>query len=361
MDYTGKQAPARIRVANNNFSNGIAALRYITALLSTGSFAATETSTTNQIAITDDITNNAINYNVYRLTLVDNVDTTHKEYVYIPSANLSLLTNQDEGIPSTSSLFSAIKSSIENVYISNENNSCTLTAIEYITQRNTIFPTQVNVFSAGGGDPGSITTIALDITATENGSYSYTPPENYAYNKVRLTVNVPTSGGGGSLPIFTGGGFYGMAYYEGNYARRENTFYYTYKWTPVSSFYVVKTTPLSLTIPAYNGMILIRVSRTNPNSVDFVFFNNSGTVNIDFDDQAYRFVYLIGNNSIPPVEGTYNIYQFTGIQTFPGVGITTEITPSTPSDIQYYYIDDLPLVVDWPEAFYDPDEPENEN
>lgn len=221
MDYTGKLAPTRIRIDQNQSEEASAALSNICNALSAGQQLVETGEYTDYKTVTTFPDNSAINYNVYRLTLIDNVDDSVKEYVYIPSAKLSLLTNNLDYIPSSSTIFTQIANYIQPYYRSRLNNLCTLTAIEYVNQRNTIFPSQVgtatfapkqvkeiSVISNGqtivNPDSGYILgrviintnvpetpTQSAEETYTANGEYNILPDIGYALDSVLITVNVP--------------------------------------------------------------------------------------------------------------------------------------------------------------------------
>ena len=63
------------------------------------------------------------------------------------------------------------------------NNLCTLTAIEYVNQRNTLFPSQI-----GGATfaPQQVKT----VNVTENGQIIVNPDPGYILGRVIVNVNV---------------------------------------------------------------------------------------------------------------------------------------------------------------------------
>ena len=183
MDYTGKLAPVRIRIDQNDSENASNALGNICNLLSKGQQIVETGEYTDYQIVTAFPDNSAMNYNVFRLTLVDNVDNSNKEYVYIPSANLSLLVDNLDYIPSSSALFTQIAGYIQPYYRSRLNNLCTLTAIEYVNQRNTLFPSQI-----GGATfaPQQVKT----VNVTENGQIIVNPDPGYILGRAIINVDV---------------------------------------------------------------------------------------------------------------------------------------------------------------------------
>lgn len=186
MDYTGKLAPVRIRIDQNDAESASSALSNIINLISNGR-QIVETGEYNDYQIIQSFPDNsANNFNCFRLTLVDNMDSSVKEYVYIPSAKLEVLSNNLEYIPDTSSLFQQIASYIQPYYKSRLGNGCTLTAIDYVIQRNTIFPSQIGAATFA---PQQVKTTNI----TENGSYTVEPDPGYILGRNIINVNVPSS------------------------------------------------------------------------------------------------------------------------------------------------------------------------
>lgn len=223
MDYSGKLAPVRMRIDSSQSEAASAALSNLCNILSLGKQIVETGEYTDYQIVTAFPDNSAINYNVYRLTLVDNIDPSNKEYMYIPSANLSLLNDNLDYIPDTSSTFTQIAGYVQPYYRSRLGNGCTLTAIEYVNQRNTIFPSQVgtatfapqqvkttNITENGqyivNPDSGyimgrniinvnvaSYPTQTKSVTYTENGDYTITPDTGYLLANASITVNVTSS------------------------------------------------------------------------------------------------------------------------------------------------------------------------
>ena len=223
MDYSGKLAPVRMRIDSSQSEAASAALSNLCNILSLGKQIVETGEYTDYQIVTAFPDNSAINYNVYRLTLVDNIDPSNKEYMYIPSANLSLLSDNLDYIPDTSSTFTQIAGYVQPYYRSRLGNGCTLTAIEYVNQRNTIFPSQVgtatfapqqvkttNITENGqyivNPDSGyimgrniinvnvaSYPTQTKSVTYTENGDYTITPDTGYLLANASITVNVTSS------------------------------------------------------------------------------------------------------------------------------------------------------------------------
>lgn len=188
MDYTGKLAPVRIRIDQNDAESASSALSNIINLISNGR-QIVETGEYNDYQIIQSFPDNsANNFNCFRLTLVDNMDSSVKEYVYIPSAKLEVLSNNLEYIPDTSSLFQQIASYIQPYYKSRLGNGCTLTAIDYVIQRNTIFPSQIGAATFA---PQQVKTTNI----TENGSYTVEPDPGYILGRNIINVNIPSSSG----------------------------------------------------------------------------------------------------------------------------------------------------------------------
>lgn len=183
MDYTGKLAPVRMRIDQNQSEEASSALSNICNLLSKGQQIVETGDYTDYKTVTAFPDNSAMNYNVFRLTLVDNVDNSNKEYVYIPSANLSVLVDNLDYIPPSSALFTQIAGYIQPYYRSRLNNLCTLTAIEYVNQRNTLFPSQIGTATFA---PQQVKT----INVTENGQVIINPDSGYILGRVIINVNV---------------------------------------------------------------------------------------------------------------------------------------------------------------------------
>lgn len=183
MDYTGKLAPVRMRIDQNQSEEASSALSNICNLLSKGQQIVETGDYTDYKIVTAFPDNSAMNYNVFRLTLVDNVDNSNKEYVYIPSANLSVLVDNLDYIPPSSALFTQIAGYIQPYYRSRLNNLCTLTAIEYVNQRNTLFPSQIGTTTFA---PQQVKTINI----TENGQVIINPDSGYILGRVIVNVNV---------------------------------------------------------------------------------------------------------------------------------------------------------------------------
>ena len=183
MDYTGKLAPVRIRIDQNQSEEASSALSNICNLLSKGQQIVETGEYTDYKIVTAFPDNSAMNYNVFRLTLVDNVDKSNKEYVYIPSANLSVLVDNLDYIPPSSALFTQIAGYIQPYYRSRLNNLCTLTAIEYVNQRNTLFPSQIGTATFA---PQQVKTINI----TENGQVIINPDPGYILGRVIINVDV---------------------------------------------------------------------------------------------------------------------------------------------------------------------------
>lgn len=318
MDYTGKLAPTRIRIDQNQSEEASTALSNICNALSAGQQLVETGEYTDYKTVTTFPDNSAINYNVYRLTLIDNIDDSVKEYVYIPSAKLSLLTNNLDYIPSSSTIFTQIANYIQPYYRSRLNNLCTLTAIEYVNQRNTIFPSQVgtatfapkqvkeiSVTSNGqtivNPDSGYIlgrviinTTVQptpeteKTVSITSNGTTEIYPPDGYTLSKVIANVNVPETQTRSVAETYTANGEYNILP-DAGYAfdsvlitvavpPRPLTRFYLYpNFYLLSEFIKVDGSP-TINMPRLTGeslIIIYPLPGTNQYSIYFYYFRSS--------------------------------------------------------------------------------------
>ena len=203
MDYSGKLAPVRMRIDSSQSEAASAALSNMCNILSLGKQIVETGEYTDYQVVTAFPDNSAINYNVFRLTLVDNIDSSVKEYMYIPSANLGLLSNNLDYIPDTSSTFSQIASYVQPYYRSRLGNGCTLTAIEYVNQRNTIFPSQVGTATFA---PQQVKTTNI----SENGQYIVNPDSGYIMGRNIINVDVPTYASQTKSVTYTSNGSYSI-------------------------------------------------------------------------------------------------------------------------------------------------------
>lgn len=201
MDYSGKLAPVRMRIDSDQSEAASAALSNLCNILSLGKQIVETGEYTDYQIVTAFPDNSAINYNVYRLTLVDNIDSSVKEYMYIPSANLGLLSDNLDYIPDTSSTFTQIASYVQPYYRSRLGNGCTLTAIEYVNQRNTIFPSQVGTATFA---PQQVKTTNI----SENGQYIVNPDSGYIIGRNIINVNVPNTPSQSKSATYTSNGNY---------------------------------------------------------------------------------------------------------------------------------------------------------
>lgn len=186
VDWSGRIAETRLRVSPDQINAASFALTDICNLLSEGKIVCETQEIKDRLNYGEFPSVNSPTFNVFRLTLTDNVYNDIHEYVYIPCAKLTVLTNNMEYIPVTSSLFKTIAFSIQPYYRSRAGNLCTLNSIEYVVQKNTIFPSQVGAATYA---PQQI----KDITITENGQTSVIPDNKFILSKVNITTNVPTT------------------------------------------------------------------------------------------------------------------------------------------------------------------------
>lgn len=182
LDYTGKLTETRIRIDQNQSEAASNALGDICNILSIGSQLVETGSYTDYKILQNFPQPNAVNYNTFKLTLTDNVDNSCQEYIYIPSAKLSLLVDNMEFIPITSDTFSQIANLIQPYYKSRLGNLCTLNSIEYVIQRNTLFPSQVGAATFA---PQQVKEITLNGTQTA----IIEPDPKYILGRVIVHVN----------------------------------------------------------------------------------------------------------------------------------------------------------------------------
>lgn len=180
-DATGQTAPVRMRIDGNQSDEASAALQDCVNLLSNGK-AIVETGEYYDYMVVQNVDPQSMRYKTYRLTLSDSV-TAYKEYVYIPCANTSLLIDDPNYISPGSTLFTQVAQLIEPYYKSRLGNSCSLVAIEYIIQRNTIFPSQVGAATYA---PQQVKTVSI----TENGQTIIEPDSGYILGRIIVITNV---------------------------------------------------------------------------------------------------------------------------------------------------------------------------
>lgn len=180
-DATGQTAHVRMRVAAEHLDPASLALQNCVDLLSNGS-PITETGEYYNYIIVQNIDPHSMRFNTYRLTLSDTI-TAYKEYIYVPCANTTLLTESPNSISPDSTLFTQVAGFIEPYYKSRLGNPCTLVAIEYIIQNNTIFPSQVGAATYA---PQQVKSVSI----TSNGQTIIEPDPGYILGRAIVTTSV---------------------------------------------------------------------------------------------------------------------------------------------------------------------------
>lgn len=200
-DATGQTAPVRMRIDGNQSDEASAALQDCVNLLSNGK-AIVETGEYYDYMVVQNVDPQSMRYKTYRLTLSDSV-TAYKEYIYIPCANTSLLIDDPNYISPGSTLFTQVAQLIEPYYKSRLGNSCSLVAIEYIIQRNTIFPSQVGAATYAPQQVKS-------VTITDNGQTTIEPDSGYILGRAIVTTNVPETPTQSAEETYTANGEYNI-------------------------------------------------------------------------------------------------------------------------------------------------------
>lgn len=358
-DATGQTAPVRMRIDGNQSDEASAALQDCVNLLSNGK-AIVETGEYYDYMVVQNVDPQSMRYKTYRLTLSDSV-TAYKEYIYIPCANTSLLIDDPNYISPGSTLFTQVAQLIEPYYKSRLGNSCTLTAIEYIIQSNTIFPSQVggatfapqqvkeiSVTSNGqtivNPDSGYIlgrviinTTVQptpeteKTVSITSNGTTEIYPPDGYTLSKVIANVNVPETQTRSVAETYTANGQYNILP-DAGYAfdsvlitvavppRPLTRFYLFPNFYLLSEFIKVDGSP-TINMPRLTGeslIIIYPLPGTNQYSIYFYYFRSSSDpLAVYFNTPWYYLRVHNGNELLSILDGSTILLRLTSYDSNP--------------------------------------------
>lgn len=337
-DATGQTAPVRMRIDGNQSDEASAALQDCVNLLSNGK-AIVETGEYYDYMVVQNVDPQSMRYKTYRLTLSDSV-TAYKEYVYIPCANTSLLIDDPNYISPGSTLFTQVAQLIEPYYKSRLGNSCSLVAIEYIIQRNTIFPSQVGAATYAPQQVKSVTitdngqttiepdsgyilgraivttnvpsteTMEKSINITANGTYDVLPDTGKTLSKVTANVNVPQTTLVSTSRTYTVNGTYNITPSSGqafnsvtvnvNVPVPTSTKFYVFpEWREVSSMTRYTESSLSISMAANSAILVIETAYNG----DSNFYN----IAYDYTSEAKQFSYTNGSGECYYLYMTYGI------------------------------------------------------
>lgn len=182
FDVLGRISNCDVSISPGSAGSAQIALQRVFALLSLSPVVKWSDVIESNIAIEDLPPKDAVNYNTYRLRLVDQVNGDI-EYIYVPSANLTRLGPNSDSIPPTSEVFTLVKEDIQDIYVTRAGNRATLTAIDYIIQPSSIFPSQV-----GANNYAPLQT--KTVTYKEDGDYIVSADDGYLLKEVDITVDV---------------------------------------------------------------------------------------------------------------------------------------------------------------------------